>query len=194
MGYQYIKAPGFRLFRYFTARYTKTGGAVVHPKARKIDWSTNPCNNDEYPRNSTTSISSAFHLPEVCRKIYSETATLGYSLNTFVITSSHLNYNNWATGLLLAYRRAIQNIEPDPSYLESLTVRRLVRPIKSRDFPELTTIMVSNIALDYISYKYKRTWPDCTTDDWKPIVERNIHENHGQDLEVVFQQADNISD
>jgi len=27
---------------------------------------------------------SAFHLPEVCRQLYSETATLGYALNTFM--------------------------------------------------------------------------------------------------------------
>lgn len=36
------------------------------------------------PDRKIKKLKTAFHLPEVCRRIYFETATLGYSMNTFV--------------------------------------------------------------------------------------------------------------
>lgn len=35
-----------------------------------------------------STVESAFHLPEVCRQIYTETATLGYALNTFLFNGA----------------------------------------------------------------------------------------------------------
>jgi hypothetical protein len=192
MGHQLIKAPGGRNGDTSSTR-SKTGSAILRP-INEVEWEriVFPWTVDVYPRDSTTKRVSAFHLPEVCRQIYSETAVLGCKLNTFVITTSHLNYKNWAIGLLPVYRRAIQSIEPDTEYLATL-VDGFARPLKLRVFPGLTTIIVSDIALDCLLHKYKRKYPGYTTDDWKSLVERKIHENHGQDLEVIFEQADNVA-
>jgi hypothetical protein len=138
-------------------------------------------------------MTSAFHLPEVCRQIHSETATLGYSLKTFIMPDAYLNYDNWATSLLPAYRKAIKTIEPEPIGLKYLMDSQLAKKLRLRTFPGLTRIVVSDIAIDYLSWDHKHRSPGLTTDERKEAVKARIHELHGQDLEVIFAQASNVS-
>jgi hypothetical protein len=150
MGNQLIKSPGYSN-EDTSWRTSKTGAAILRPNLRKLDLDKvgSPWAWDVYPRRSTTRMTSAFHLPEVCRQIYSETATLGYSLNTFIMPDEHLNYDNWATSLLPAYRKAIKTIEPEPIGLNYLMNSQLAKRLRRRTFPGLTRIIVSDIAIDH---------------------------------------------
>jgi hypothetical protein len=66
---------------------------------------------------------SAFHLPEVCRQVYAETATLAYSTNTFLLSPSG---SGWIRTLSLTQRRAITRVELSsylPEYLAGYQLR-----------------------------------------------------------------------
>jgi hypothetical protein len=59
---------------------------------------------------------AAFHLPEVCRQICAEAATLAYKLNTFKLRSYD---REWIDGILPAQRDAITAIEPPVTIAEA---------------------------------------------------------------------------
>lgn len=73
-------------------------------------------------------IPMAFHLPEVCRQIYSETATLAYKLNTFQVGCPDAA---WVQNLLPAQRVAIRAVEPSAMIAEAYTTAGLQ---KAKDF------------------------------------------------------------
>jgi hypothetical protein len=186
MGYQYIEAPGSQVpgTPWNRPIYTKKGGAMRHPAGGVIDWIKFFLGEDDIlPRNDATRLPSAFHLPEVSRQIYAETATLGYKLNRFIVSIEHLNYKNCATGLLPAYRKAIIQIEPDPEYLQYLANPRC-RPLKLRTFPGLSSIIISDAAMTYIAIR-RRPGPRQELRDW---IEAAIRTNHGDDIEVIFEE------
>jgi hypothetical protein len=102
MGGNYIlTAKQCALNRYYRLKFPK-GFAIVHPQQPE----------EKLP--------SAFHLPEVCRQIYSETATLAYKLNIFVINNFHwdaFERYRWIRKRLPAQRNAITAIAPQESVL-----------------------------------------------------------------------------
>jgi hypothetical protein len=85
---------------------------------------------------------SAFHLPEVCRQIYAETATLAYSTNTFLIGPYT---SDWIRALSLTQRRAITRVELDCiyKYLEFFESRMGMASLKSKGLVRLTHCHVS---------------------------------------------------
>jgi hypothetical protein len=193
MGYQYIKAPGSQApTARFSYEITKHGGAMIRPKHRVVNWIRIKVDIDLSPRTTTTSEPSAFHLPEVCRQIYSETTTLGYSLNVFAV-SYNLNYSsNWATGLLAAYRKAITHIEPDYLYLLDLVTELERRPM-FKALPHITHIFVSEIAISYLLHISARRHsrlpmtPANTRDEWEAWITGQIKAGQGDHIEVVFE-------
>jgi hypothetical protein len=102
MGGNYIlTAKNCESNRYYRHKFPK-GFAIVHPQ----QW------EEKLP--------SAFHLPEVCRQIYTETATLAYKLNIFVINNFQLDAfekNRWIQKRLPAQRNAITAIAPQKPVL-----------------------------------------------------------------------------
>ena len=92
---------------------------------------------------------SAYHLPEVCRQVYSETATLAYKLNMFILGASQVLSPNWATMLLPAQREAITRIKPEPRYLMLLVDMYATRThLRGQTQPSLRTIIVSDWLID----------------------------------------------
>lgn len=65
-------------------------------------------------RQASRRLLSAFHLPEVCRQIYAETATLAYPGTIFNLISWDLNGGGiipeWSAGLTNAHNNAITDI------------------------------------------------------------------------------------
>jgi hypothetical protein len=193
MGYQYIKAPGSRhpkaRFPYET---TKHGGAMVRPENHIDDWNRIKFGKDVSPKTTTTSLPSAFHLPEVCRQIYSETTTLGYSLNVFAVSYTLDYYPNWATGLLPAYRKAITHIEPDYLHLLELVAALERRPM-FKALPHITHVFVSEIAMSYLLHRstiHHFIWPITpanTRGEWEAWITEQIKAGQGDHIEVVFE-------
>lgn len=103
-------------------------------------------------RDATNKSPSAFHLPEVCRQIYAETATMSYALNTFLVD---ILQDTWVTSLLPAQREAIMQIEPDTGYSHLLIMDVFPDPpIWTRTFPSLRRLVISNASLDYLISRY----------------------------------------
>jgi hypothetical protein len=79
---------------------------------------------------------AAFALPRVCRQIYSETATLVYSENNFVLPAS--DYTTWYAARFEAQLDAIKVV----------TVSLVSLGLKICDFPRLQTIVTHNEVVD----------------------------------------------
>jgi hypothetical protein len=186
-----IKAPGSRFEDKATRKF---GCAIPRPKNMKWGSYVNPPAVDVYPRNSAASTVLTFQLPAVCRQIYSETATLGSKLNTFVIDSSiNDETQNWANGLLPAYRKAITHVEPDPQYLYRLIFGFNMKSLRSRGFPGLTTIVVSSSAVDYLINVERQKPGFYTTEDFRELIVNELREDQGQNLRVKFMRFSKVS-
>lgn len=104
----------------------------------------------ELPESSK--VPTAFHLPEVSHQIYSETALLAYSKNTFFLTGSFWYYKTWATRLRPAQRNAITSVEIEPSYLPHLIAYPLRKSLKQRlqgALQALRHVYISRVVLAY---------------------------------------------
>jgi hypothetical protein len=137
-------------------------------------------------------IPSAFHLPEVSRQIYAETATLGYKLNSFIASRGHPSYRNWATGLLPAYRKAIRQIEPDAQYLlvliNPVSMSPKLKSLQLRIFPALSSVIISDTAMRYITFRNERNIEVRPKQELKNWIKAAIRMKYGADIEVVFEE------
>jgi hypothetical protein len=90
------------------------GGGVACDRRDCVQWGHGK-DSGSYccPRRQT----SAFHLPEVCWQIHTETSTLAYSVNTFIFRGGWGNLWSWPLGLTEAQRSAITMLELDESDL-----------------------------------------------------------------------------
>lgn len=102
-------------------------------------------------------VSLAFRLPEVSRQIYSETVLTAYSENTFIYDTAHWTYRNATTRLMIAQRRAIVSIEPDPQTFSTMVLpSRHHGNVWRKRLPNVRTIFVTALALK------KCSWPGTT--------------------------------
>jgi hypothetical protein len=85
---------------------------------------------------------SAFHLPEVCRQIYAETATLAYSTNTFALFPLDLG---WVETLSRTQRKAITRVEINNfyKYLYLFKFRFSMASLRNKGLVRLTHCHVS---------------------------------------------------
>jgi hypothetical protein len=143
-------------------------------------------------------IRTAFHLPSVCRQIYTETATLGYSLNAFYfpgdIAASFGREDGpdgalegWAMERSPAQLKAITTIRPHwmdtIDYLDKQNMRAF-----KQFFPCLKCVVVAKRTVNA-----EATWADHgdpmrkfhRVRAKKDIVER-IKAQEGEHIEVVF--------
>jgi hypothetical protein len=65
---------------------------------------------------------SAFHLPEVCRQVYVETALTSYKANAFICEMTILSQTQPMRRLMAAQRRAVTTLEPMPRALYGMTL------------------------------------------------------------------------
>lgn len=105
------------------------------------------------PDRKIRKLKTAFHLPEVCRRIYHETATLGYSLNTFVfvgelpvsfgiLSAPDGALEGWALSLIPAQLKVIGAIRPHWKDLVEYINRDDVRTFKMF-YPGLKKVIVA---------------------------------------------------
>jgi hypothetical protein len=85
---------------------------------------------------------SAFHLLQVCRQVYTETATLAYSTNTFLIGLHPDGPLSWIRALSLVQREAITRVELEWYYWYHQGIQNRVS-LRSKGLVKLTHCHVS---------------------------------------------------
>jgi hypothetical protein len=98
---------------------------------------------DQVSIGDQTRQAAAFHLPEVCRKVYSETATLAYKLNTFFIG---FDWFEVGVFLLAAQKKSVTIVMPAPVFLKCYIKGTCHGALKEM-FPNLKRIEVSRTVL-----------------------------------------------
>jgi hypothetical protein len=164
MGGDYVEVPG-------DSDTHPTGSAVSHPR-----W-------------PTTRPFSAFHLPEVCRQIYAETAILGYKHNTFVVGYGiGRTTKTWASKLLQVQKEAIASLAPTDMFLETY-ISNMYRKSLREHFPGLRHVEVGAGCVD-LCRRFMSAHLDpekkMTTEDWQELIAKKINEKEGTDIEVAF--------
>jgi hypothetical protein len=126
---------------------------------------------------------SAFHLPEVCRQIYAETATLAYSTNTFLLYGTE-----WIRALSLTQRRAISRVElvGFQNYLFDYECRRSAASLKNKGLVRLThchvSIGVQKLAKMNLCGRYLRLSKDRQS--WVRLITDAVKFQEGQHMVV----------
>jgi hypothetical protein len=133
----------------------------------------------------------AFHLPEVCRQIYIETATQAYSSNIFLAGIDALSCKNWAREKFsLAQRDAVARVELDSSALYKQLLC-IPGPLRKRGFRGLTHIYLPHRVQAMLVQEYF-TECDAAYDldilkKFQTICEAKLKDIEGTDLVVVFE-------
>ncbi|KAJ4372527.1 hypothetical protein N0V83_004302 [Neocucurbitaria cava] len=132
---------------------------------------------------------SSFHLPEVCRQIYSETATLGYALNTFSIGWAVGYEVAWANQLLPAQKNAVASVAPsDVLFFARYIVLRNPRGFLSATFPNLKSIELSRGVLGMLPGALPLLDPSksWTEKDWSEWLVDRIKTVEAEGVQVIF--------
>jgi hypothetical protein len=136
----------------------------------------------------------AFHLPEVCRQVYIETATLAYSSNIFLANRDALSCKNWAREKFsLAQRDAIARVELDVCALYK-QMRRIPGPLRLRGFRGLTHIhiplhVLRMLVREYYTH-YNASYDPDILKKVGAICEAKLKEIEGSHIVVVFEDDD----
>ncbi|KAF1949427.1 hypothetical protein CC80DRAFT_540264 [Byssothecium circinans] len=184
---------------------SKDQSKEVPPLAKSCPTASTPTLRTESPYYATIAtpgpsrkkIRTAFHLPAVCRKIYLETATLTYSLNTFIFPGEIPSFGRqdgpdgalegWATNRIPAQLKAITTIRPHwrdfGDYLEKNNMQAF-----RQYYPCLKRIVVAKRALSKVA-----TWAqhgDPLRKIYRQRARREIaervREQEGEHVEAVF--------
>jgi hypothetical protein len=134
---------------------------------------------------------SAFHLPEVCRQVYSETVLLAYKHNVITVDCDILDPGwHWPKILLPAQRNAVTSVllvdNLPHTYLakEKDHTQNLLRAY----FPNMKSIEVPDHELEVI-IEHRRSSPRgtealVTHRDWRYWLVQKLKEKEGNDIEV----------
>jgi len=137
---------------------------------------------------------TAFHLPEVCRQMYCDTATLAYQRHTFMVDDYDMgDKDELLSSLLPAQRNAITAMAPASPFFESyISDPDSHRKAFRRSFPNLERIVVPSDALELIIVFNKSGGKDrtgWTTENWQQWVVERVEKTEGEDIKVVFDEA-----
>lgn len=151
------------------------------------------------PGRKIKKLRTAFRLPEVCRTIYHETATLGYALNEFVfageITASFGKQDapdgaleGWAMERIPAQLHAITTIRPHwMDVTDQLDNKNNMRAFK-QFYPSLNKLLVPKRTVSLEANAPDRGDPmrKFLRQQAKETIASRIKEQEGDDVEVIF--------
>ena len=145
------------------------------------------------------SLPAAFHLPEVSRQVYSETATLAYQSNIWVIRAMKPcgKYVYGFTNLLPAQRNAITSVAPTNDCL-SFSLGYGYFPGSMRiNFPNIKRIHLTALGVDTIrrdKWSDNRFWNDedqkRTRKQWEELITARLKKEVGDDIEVIIEKGE----
>lgn len=145
----------------------------------------------------TPTVLSAFHLPEVCRQIYTETATLAYLGNIFHLQHSYLDgyefFQEWSDGLIPAQRDAVMDIAVAEEFMESYFFDYPDSLFRD-GLPGLKRVHLRDCDLCVFKFMctecHDRPPSDVVTgEDFKRWIQEMVSEREGDGVEVVFYPA-----
>ncbi|KAJ4345258.1 uncharacterized protein N0V89_011388 [Didymosphaeria variabile] len=136
---------------------------------------------------------AAFHLPEVSRQIYTETATLAYPDTVFYLDTGRwgapLFVQTWSATLTPAHKDAITDISINKNYLEYYLneSRRSFRA----NLPALKRIHVDESDFDLrkivcIARHGRPLWMVWTVEELKEWIQMAVNYNEHNEVKVVF--------
>lgn len=151
-----------------------------------------------YTRNQRIEkLQTAFHLPEVCRQVYSETALTAYQQSTFIFENHHMTTRNAITHLMAAQRRAIESVQVTPAVLRihlSKDFLQRHKPLTHKHkLPNLKTIVVPRAALGYLRWWpwISKSIPDPRGDDeLQAYIVRKLKAIYSDHVEVEFEDEE----
>lgn len=176
-------------------RTSEKGGAVRYDGDRSL-LATGDLNTICNQRPGPTRVLSAFHLPEVCRQIYSETALISYGENVFDLTFIDLHSGSSMSRLMSAQRRAITTLKPDPRYLCSLPqdagVWSHFKPIR-KFLPNVRLLIVTPLAMKAVQL-YHIQYTDrtgmagsWTQEEWRTWLQQELGRWVDESVKMVFE-------
>ncbi|KAJ8110972.1 hypothetical protein OPT61_g6314 [Boeremia exigua] len=133
-------------------------------------------------------VEAAFHLPEVCRQIYAETALTAYQQNTFIFKAGSM------ACLTAAQRRAITKVQINIGRLHCHMEHDFLQrwnPI-THLLPNASCILVTGSALGYL--KRHRACFEGTSGREDQVtmqawVSQNLRNIYGDKMKVVFEEG-----
>lgn len=157
--------------------------------AIQADLNANLLDIDPYSHHyNIKRLPAAFHLPEVCRQIYSEAALTAYQQNVFIFNGP-TNQNESRLDLLMEVQRsAIKSVEIGSLRLWLTVADKQVAPMTD-SLPNLEHILVSAAALEYTCYAL--SWQDWWVDvneKWQTVVLRKLREVYGDQIKIEFEK------
>ncbi|KAJ4287978.1 beta transducin [Kalmusia sp. IMI 367209] len=146
------------------------------------------------PYRKRSHIHTAFHLPETCRQIYAETATLAYTRTIFLLDDSADRFRlvrEWNSSLIPAHKEAIADISMSATSLEPyFTVSQDF--IFRKFFPGLRRIHMSENDLDWLRI-FLEIEPlvdmESTVEDFQEWMQETVSEREGYGVKLVFYKA-----
>ncbi|KAF2831131.1 hypothetical protein CC86DRAFT_463099 [Ophiobolus disseminans] len=139
---------------------------------------------------------TAFHLPEVCRQIYCDTAIMAYQRHIFIVDSFDLGEESqFIAALLPAQRNAVVAVGPKTRFFESYVSNHYGKVFRKR-FPGLKRIEVAPDALSLIQSFNRHedkngSWSD---EEWKQWAVEKVQQREGDDVEVVFTEKEEVEE
>jgi hypothetical protein len=136
-------------------------------------------------------IRQAFHLHQVCRQMYVETATLAYSINTFKVPRG-ASQTKWIEPLLPAQRNAITKVHL--YYNRCLTIEVRDHPsLKDSGLRNLTHLNVTVNVPHHMRLHLQNSYLPfhlMISESWIDTVKYQVRKIHGFDMvvevDVVF--------
>ncbi|KAF3001954.1 hypothetical protein E8E13_007228 [Curvularia kusanoi] len=140
---------------------------------------------------------AAFHLPEVCRQIYSEAAMIAYQQNIFMIDDYFLGHSKAFHSFTRAQRGAITGIMTDRYLFISFMCRESSGQVKVAKrmmgaLPNLSYILVtaldSKIGLEQYNLHSRKSGPIIGEAEWETKVQRQYKFLFGDKVRVKIEK------
>ena len=159
-----------------------TSGYYVYGPYYEDGWGACSYSTQKFERDI-----SAFQLPQVCRQIYTETATLPYTTNTFILLYSW--GKAWTDAMIPAYREAITSIYVDLDYCPTspawfLTIAHLLKELPNLGHAQFSAAMVYMVQLvDEQAVDAPETMERC---EWQAYMVKKLEEADVHGLTYAF--------
>jgi len=155
-----------------------------------------PCRGrtlDQALQQREDSMRSAFYLPQVCRQIYVETASMAYALCTFIVSDSIIVprislmiLEIWRRRLPLAHANAITAIEMSED-MGSQYFKRDSKVTLKDTFPALELVKITwEVMVNVMDFIPSDEMGEQYELECKKLMKEDIREREGEHVELVF--------
>lgn len=132
---------------------------------------------------------AAFHLPEVCRQIYSEAALTAYQQSIFLFNDPFQRSNTVLNRLMPVQRRAINSVGIGVARIYAFMTEHWPRVVPMTDkLPNLEYILVPASVPNCACFETLFQALQIHVDEWEYVVMRRLREVHGDKINIEFEE------